>query len=176
MVSFRDDVIKLVDEHNRLLKIENTRHTAAVQKIDDEYHAALELIERQCLAVNGSHVDDGGMFYVFRTDGVLWSVADHMFVHSGVDGYGEIDIAAGMDLLAVREKYPELVLVGGIECGELLTNGTPEAIHAEAKRVVEGLKPGARHILGSSNSVSHQVPPENYRAMLRAGREFGVYQ
>ncbi len=123
--------------------------------------------------VSAAH--DADMFYVFRTDGVLWSVADDMFVASGVDGYGEIDIAAGMDLLAVREKYPELVLVGGVECGELLTNGTPEAVGAEARRVVEGLKPGARHILGSSNSVSHKVPPENYRAMLRAGREFGVY-
>ncbi len=118
---------------------------------------------------------EAGIYYVFRTDGVLWPVAEDLFVASGADGYGEIDVAAGMGLLEVREKYPQLTLVGGVECGELLTNGTPEAVYAEARRVVEGLKPGGRHILGSSNSVNFMVPPENYRAVLRAGREFGTY-
>jgi Uroporphyrinogen decarboxylase (URO-D) len=131
------------------------------------------LLPRLTRIVDAAH--DAGMFYVFRTDGLLWSVAEDMFVASGVDGYGEIDVAAGMGLLTVREKYPQLVLVGGIECGELLTNGTPEAVYAEARRVVEGLKPGARHVLGSSNSVNFMVSPENYRAILRAGRDFGVY-
>lgn len=131
------------------------------------------LLPRLRKIVDAAH--EAGIHYVFRTDGVLWSVAEDMFVASGVDGYGEIDVAAGMDLLEVRAKYPQLTLVGGVECGELLTNGTPEAVHAEARRVIEGLKPGGRHILGSSNSVNFMVPPENYRAMLRAGREFGTY-
>jgi uroporphyrinogen decarboxylase len=112
-----------------------------------------------------------GIFYVFRSDGVLWPVGEDLFVRSGVDGYGEIDIGAGVDLLDARRRYPKLTLFGGVECGELLTNGTPEAVYAEARRVVEGLRPGGRHVLGSSNSVSFMVPPENYRAMLRAARE-----
>jgi hypothetical protein len=112
-----------------------------------------------------------GIFYVFRSDGVLWPVGEDLFVASGVDGYGEIDIGAGVDLLDARRRYPRLVLLGGVECGELLTNGTPEAVGAEARRVVEGLRPGGRHILGSSNSVSFMVPPENYRAMVRAARD-----
>ncbi|MHC4914109.1 MAG: uroporphyrinogen decarboxylase family protein [Planctomycetota bacterium] len=112
-----------------------------------------------------------GLYYVFRSDGVLWPVGEDLFAASGVDGYGEIDIGAGVDLLDARERYPQLTLFGGIECGELLTNGTPEAVRAEARRVVEGLRPGGRHVLGSSNSVSFKVPVENYRAMLEAARE-----
>jgi uroporphyrinogen decarboxylase len=131
------------------------------------------LLPRLKRIVDAAH--QAGLFYVFRTDGVLWPVADDLFVASGADGYGEIDVAAGMDLLEVRARYPQLVLFGGVECGELLTNGSPEEVYAEARRVVEGLKPGGRHVLGSSNSVNCSVPPENYRAMLRAAREFGTY-
>jgi uroporphyrinogen decarboxylase len=113
-----------------------------------------------------------GIFYVFRSDGLLWPIGEDLFAASGVDGYGEIDIAAGMDPLLVRERYPRLVLLGAVECGELLTNGSSEAVYREARRQVEGLKPGGRHILGSSNSVNFMVPPENYRAMVRAARDF----
>jgi len=113
-----------------------------------------------------------GIFYVFRSDGLLWPIGEDLFAASGVDGYGEIDIAAGMDPLLVRERYPRLGLLGAIECGELLTNGSSEAVYQEARRQVEGLKPGGRHILGSSNSVNFMVPPENYRAMVRAARDF----
>jgi uroporphyrinogen decarboxylase len=114
---------------------------------------------------------EAGIYYVFRSDGVLWPVGEDLFGASGVDGYGEIDIGAGVDLLDARERHPQLTLFGGIECGELLTNGTPQAIRAETRRVVQGLRPGGRHVLGSSNSVSFRVPVENYRAMLEAARE-----
>ena len=35
-----------------------------------------------------------GLVYLFRTDGNVWSIAEDLFVNSGLDGYGEIDIVA----------------------------------------------------------------------------------
>jgi hypothetical protein len=117
-----------------------------------------------------------GLWYIFRTDGRLWDISDDLFVASGVDGYGEIDIAAGMDPLEVGRRYPGLVISGAVECGELLTLGTPRAVYEETRRQVEGLKPGGRHLLATSNSVGFMVPAQNYLAMLRAGRDFGSFR
>ena len=111
-----------------------------------------------------------GLFYLFRSDGNLWSIAADLFVESGIHGYGEIDIDAGMDLLEVRRRYPKLTLWGGISCGKLMRLGSAEEVRAETRRVVNGLgKVG--HILGTSNSVLPGTPPENVLAMTDEARE-----
>ncbi len=116
-----------------------------------------------------------GLVYVFRTDGDVWSIADELFVQSGVDGFGEIDIEAGMELPKLKQAFPRLTLWGGIACGKLLTFGTPQQIRDEARRVLDACKPGGGLIFGSSNSVLSGVPPENYLALRDAARDFGAY-
>lgn len=116
-----------------------------------------------------------GLVYLFRTDGNVWSIAEDLFVNSGLDGYGEIDIDAGMDLPEVKRRYPHLTLWGGMSCGQLLTFGTPQQVRDEARRVLEACKPGGGLIFGSSNSIHIGVPTENFLAMQQAAREFGVY-
>jgi hypothetical protein len=111
-----------------------------------------------------------GLFYLFRSDGNLWSIADDLFVESGIHGYGEIDIDAGMGLLEVRRRYPRVTLWGGISCGRLMRLGSVEEVRAETRRIVDGLgKVG--HILGTSNSILHGTPPENVLAMTDEARK-----
>ena len=112
--------------------------------------------------------------YVFRTDGNLWSIADDLFGASGVDGYGEIDQDAGMDLGQVRDRFPDLTMWGGVACGPTLRNGTPEQVKEEALRSLEVASPGGGLILGSSNTILHGTPPENVWAMLEARDEFDI--
>jgi uroporphyrinogen decarboxylase len=116
-----------------------------------------------------------GLRYLFRTDGNVWSIAEDLFVNSHIDGYGEIDIDAGMDLPEVKRRYPHLTLWGGMSCGQLLTFGTPQMVRDEVKRVMAACKPGGGLIFGSSNAVHAGVPTENFVAMQQAAREFGVY-
>ncbi|MBN2581631.1 MAG: hypothetical protein JXL80_01085 [Planctomycetes bacterium] len=113
--------------------------------------------------------DELGLWFLFRSDGKLWSIADDFFEASGIHGYGEIDIDAGMDLLEVRRRYPRVTLWGGISCGRLLRLGTPDEVRAETRRVVDGLA-GIGHIFGSSNSILHGTPPENVLAMTDEAR------
>jgi len=110
-----------------------------------------------------------GLFYLFRSDGNLWSIADDLFVASGIHGYGEIDIDAGMDLLEVRRRYPKPALWGGISCGKLMLLGSADQVRAETRRVVDGIG-GVGHILGTSNSILHGTPPENVLAMVEEAR------
>jgi hypothetical protein len=109
--------------------------------------------------------NEHGLWYVWRTDGWTWLVAEDLFGASGVHGYGEIDAQAGMDLGALRQAFPDLVLVGGIDCGRLLQYGTPEEIADATRRAIEVAWP--RYIVGSSNSIHAGVPAENYLALWR---------
>lgn len=65
-----------------------------------------------------------GLPYVFRTDGNVWPIAEDLFVNSGVDGFGEIQPTAEMDLTRLKEEFPNLILWGNLDCGETLVRGT----------------------------------------------------
>lgn len=116
-----------------------------------------------------------GLVYLFRTDGNVWPIAEDLFVRSGIDGYGEIDIDAGMDPVELKRRFPRLTLWGGMSCGHALTFEPPEVIREKTRRVMEACKPGGGFIFGSSNAIHIGVPTRNFVAMLEAAREFGVY-
>jgi uroporphyrinogen decarboxylase len=115
-----------------------------------------------------------GLVYLFRTDGNIWPIAQELLVESQVDGYGEIDIDAGMDLAELKRRFPHLTLWGGLSCGRTLTFGSPEAIREQVREVMAACKPGGGFIFGSSNSIHNGIPTRNYVAMLEAAREFGA--
>jgi len=110
--------------------------------------------------------------YVFRSDGNLWDIGDDLFVESAVDGYGEIDQAAGMDISRLRARYPNLTLWGGVACGTTLARGTPQQVRQEALDSCGKGKSGGGIILGSSNTIIPRTPPENVLAMVEVAHEY----
>jgi uroporphyrinogen-III decarboxylase len=113
--------------------------------------------------------NEHGLWYIWRTDGWTWPVAEDLFRASGVHAYGEIDAQAGMDLTELRREFPQLVLVGGIDCGQLLQNGAPEQIAEATRHAIEVAAP--RYMVGSSNVIHSEIPAENYLAMWRVAVE-----
>ncbi|MFH1069960.1 MAG: uroporphyrinogen decarboxylase family protein [Candidatus Glassbacteria bacterium] len=109
--------------------------------------------------------NETGIKYVFRTDGVTWPVADSLLGKSGVHGYGEIDYGAGMRLGELRAKFPGLTLFGNLDCGGELVFGTPEEVRARVRSILAETG-GIGHVVGSSNAVMPETPPQNYLAML----------
>jgi uroporphyrinogen decarboxylase len=116
-----------------------------------------------------------GLVYLFRTDGNIWSIGQDLLVESGIDGYGEIDIDAGMEVGEVRRKFPHLTLWGGMSCGGELVFHRPEEIRERVKQVMCECKPGGGLIFGSSNSIHEGIPTRNFAAMMEAAREYGGY-
>ena len=112
-----------------------------------------------------------GLKYVFRTDGDTWPVADSLFGESGVHGYGEIDYSAGMRLKDLRQRFPKLTLFGNLDCGGVLIFGTVEEVRAVVRENIRQTG-GIGHILGSSNCIMPETPPENYLAMLDEAARF----
>ena len=106
-----------------------------------------------------------GMFHLFASDGNIWSVADDLFGKTAVDGYYEIDLLAGMELATLRQKYPELVLLGGI-ASKTLHIGTKDDIRREAGSALSSAKQHGRIVVGVSNQVVCNTPPENFICLM----------
>lgn len=114
---------------------------------------------------------------VFKhTDGNLWQIID-LLVDTGIDGLHPIDPMADMDLGEVRQKYPDLCLMGNVNCGATLCWKSPEEVRQEVKECITkaGYGGNVRYICMSSNSIHSGVKPENYVAMVKALREYGKY-
>ncbi|MBN2310972.1 MAG: hypothetical protein JXR94_18500 [Candidatus Hydrogenedentes bacterium] len=109
--------------------------------------------------------------YVFRTDGVTWPVARELFVESGVDGYGEIDKQAGMDLAELRARLPHLILWGNVDCGYTLSSGTAREVADETRRCIDAAAPGGGYLLGSSNVIHSGVRTDNVLTMIQVCRD-----
>jgi uroporphyrinogen decarboxylase len=118
---------------------------------------------------------DAGAYVVKHSDGYIWPILD-MIVDAGPDAINPIEPAAGMDIGAVKAAYGHRVcLIGNIDCGRLLSHGTPEEVRRAVRECIAAAGPGGGFILASSNSIHSSVRPENYVAMAEACREFGSY-
>jgi uroporphyrinogen decarboxylase len=113
--------------------------------------------------------------YVFRSDGWLWPIARELFVESGVDGYGEIDLQAGMSIAELKDRFPHLTLWGGVDCAGALVSGTPAEVAEETRLALAVGAPGGGFILGSSNVIHAQVKTENFLEMVRTFQQYSHY-
>ncbi len=106
-----------------------------------------------------------GVYYFFSTDGNLWPVAEALFDEAGVDGYYEVDRGAGMDLRALRERFPRVILMGNIS-SQTLHLGTREAVVREVEECMRVAHDLGGVIAGVSNMIMPGTPPENIFALV----------
>ena len=120
-------------------------------------------------------VHDEGALAIKHSDGNLWPILEDI-VNTGIDGLNPLEPVAGMDLGEVKAAYGDRVcLVGNIDCGELLCHGTTAQVEAAVQEAIRVAAPGGRYMLACSNSIHAGVDPENFRAMIAAGRKYGAY-
>jgi len=112
-----------------------------------------------------------GLFHMFASDGNLWPVADDLFGASGVDCFYEIDRRAGMDLGKLRQRFPHLTLLGGIN-SYTLHRGTKQEVIDETRTALEEAKRSGSIVVGCSNQIVCQTPPENLFAMLETVKKY----
>ncbi len=131
------------------------------------------ILPRLKLMVDAVH-EEGGIV-VKHSDGNLWSLLD-LIVDTGVDALNPLEPLASMDIGEVKRRYGKKVcLIGNIDCGHLLPEGTEEEVEAAVRECIRKASPGGGHIISSSNSIHSSVKPENYLAMVQATRRYGRY-
>ncbi|MCL4507034.1 MAG: hypothetical protein M1434_03410 [Chloroflexi bacterium] len=104
-----------------------------------------------------------GLQVIFHSDGDIMAIVDDL-VAAGIDGLNPLEKAAGMDVYALRRRYPQLILVGGVDVTHLLSEGSPAEIRSETRRMIRELGSEGRLLIGSSTEVSDHVPLANYLA------------
>jgi len=109
-------------------------------------------------------------YHFFASDGEFWSVTDMLFGDKVVDGYFEIDGRAGMDLRKLRERYPDLILIGNIS-SHTVHLGSKEEIREEALRALEVAKESHGIIVGTSNYFVPHTPIDNVLTLLETIKE-----
>ena len=106
-----------------------------------------------------------GGWSVLHSDGNLNACLDAL-ADSGLHALQAIDPVAGMDIRSVKDQVAgRLCLCGNIDCGLLLT-GTPAQVRAATRMVLANCASGGGFVLGASNAVQREAPPDNYRAAL----------
>ena len=116
-----------------------------------------------------------GVPFIKHTDGNLWPILD-MIVDTGIDALDPLEPIADMDIGQVKEQYGHrIALAGNVDCGELLSRGSPEEVIEAVKETLAKAAVGGGYILASSNSIHPAVKPENYRAMVETGKRYGRY-
>jgi uroporphyrinogen decarboxylase len=117
-----------------------------------------------------STVHDLGKKALLHSDGDLNLLLEQ--IHgTGIDGYQSVDPQGNMDIKAVREKYPDWILMGNVNSG-MLQFTDEEMIRQSVRYCLEHGGVGKPYIFSTSNCVFDGMPPESYRLMLREYETF----
>ena len=120
-------------------------------------------------------IHEEGALVIKHSDGNLYPILDAI-VSCGAEGLNPIEPVAGMDLATVKRLVGDKVaLAGNVDCGHLLSHGTPEQVRQAVRQCIMDAGPGGGYLLCSSNSIHSSCKAENLRAMVEAGLEFGKY-
>lgn len=114
-----------------------------------------------------------GKILAYHTDGDLSEIIP-MLLDMGFSAVHPVEPYAN-DIYTLKKEYGrDIALVGNIDI-TLLRFGTPHEIEEDVKRHCDRLKHGGGYVVSSSNSLIHQISPENFLAMTNAVIKHGAY-
>jgi len=127
-----------------------------------------------------AHVD------LVHSHGALYHLYDDGKVRLTLQAYREI----GVDLISTVCPPPsgdvtpgqaraiagsDLCLNGGIDTVNVVWRGTPETIDAAVRDAIhDAALPEGGYILGTSDSITEETPPDNFRAFFDAADRYGI--
>ncbi len=116
-----------------------------------------------------------GIKVIFHSDGFLMEILDDL-IDAGISGINPIEPAAGMDIGLLKKRYGRnLILVGNVDCSQVLPLGSVEDVIEATKECIRQASKGGGHFIGSSSEIVPSTPVENIIAFYQTAREFGKY-
>ena len=120
-------------------------------------------------------IHEEGAIVIKHSDGNLYPILEDI-ASTGAEALQSIEPVAGMDLATTKKMVGDrMCLIGNVDCGHLLSRGTPEEVRQAVRQCIADAADGGGYILSSSNSIHSSCSPENFLALIKAGREFGQY-
>jgi uroporphyrinogen decarboxylase len=94
-------------------------------------------------------------------------------VAMGLDGLNPLEVKAGMDPIALKQRFgKQLLLHGGVNA---VLWDQPDQIQAEMERVIPALKEAGGYIFSSDHSVPSSVSLEDFRRIVELAKSLGKY-
>ncbi len=116
-----------------------------------------------------------GLYVIKHCDGNIYPIMD-LLIETDLDCLHPIEPTAGMSLAKVKKEYGDKIcIMGNVNCAGNLVFGSKRQVVEEVKRCIDVAAPGGGYILSSSNSITRDVKPENYIAMLDTVKKYGKY-
>lgn len=115
-----------------------------------------------------------GIPILFHSDGNLLEILPDL-VEMGIGGLNPIE-PYGMEITEVKRRFgKDIALFGNLDVGEVLGRGTPETVRAAAEHLIDTVGRDGGLVMASSHSITADVPPENYIAMIETAQKYGCY-
>ena len=118
---------------------------------------------------------NNGLYIIKHSDGNLYPIMD-LLIDAGIDCLHPIDPLSGMSLEKVKKEWGDKIcIMGNVNCAGNLVFGKEEDVIEEVQSCIDIAAPGGSYILASSNSITLDVKPENYMAMIETVKKYGEY-
>jgi uroporphyrinogen decarboxylase len=114
----------------------------------------------------------GAKYVLLHSDGNIMPILD-MLVDAGIDGLNPLEKRAGMDAVAIRHRYPDLILTGGMCNTDTLVHGPPDRIERETKELIDLGRDGG--IVIGAHSISPEIPLEHFVTYDHTCRTYGDF-
>jgi len=101
---------------------------------------------------------------LLHSDGDVNKLLDQIYA-TGVDGYQSVDPQGHMDIRAVREQFPDWIVMGNVHCG-MLQDVDKQKIRESVRYCMKYGGIGKPYIFSTSNCIFQGMPIESYRIML----------
>lgn len=112
---------------------------------------------------------DHGLKVIYHSDGNFKKCIPDL-MECEVDGFYCLEPNCGMDIVELKNTYPDLVWAGGVDGVDLMERGSPDEVRETVLRHIKetnALKAGGM-LLATSSEINPTVKPENFRAMVEA--------
>jgi uroporphyrinogen decarboxylase len=94
-------------------------------------------------------------------------------IEIGIDALNPLEVKAGMDPLALKEKYgSSLVLHGGLNA---LLYDQPDVLEAEIRRLIPTMKQNGGFIFSSDHSIPSSISLRDFQRVIALAKELGTY-
>ena len=127
-----------------------------------------EMTERFVFAHLKKHMallQDADVPVIMHSDGDNCTVMDR-WIELGFSGFHPVEPSENCSIYEYKRRWGrDITFCGNIDCGALLSWGSPEEVARDTLEHLERLSPGGRYICGSSHDIGDSVPLENLRAM-----------
>lgn len=121
------------------------------------------------------YVTGRGAYMLKHCCGSITPIVGDM-VDMGIRMLHPLDENSGVNQIELKKQYPNLTIVGAVDCDAPLTTYTPAEVEEYVKGILATHAPGGRYICATSNSVHSSAKPENFVAMQKAVHKWGQYR